>query len=81
MRNVHILPKEIQKGIGMECSPMEQSLAAANLDRIRTVVSIVRKEVEKVDNEHVNPFKIIASFKHASMELILVLIMQRLSIN
>jgi len=63
-RNVHISPKEIQQGVGMECSPMEQSLAAANLERIRTVVKKVRKDVDKVDNERVNPFKIIASFKH-----------------
>ena len=33
MRNVHISPKEMQKGVSMECSPMEQTLAAANLDQ------------------------------------------------
>ena len=64
MKNVHVTPKDIQKGVGMNCQPMEVSLAAANIDRIRTILKKARKEVDKVDNERVNPFKIIASFKH-----------------
>ena len=64
MKNVHIAPKDIQKGVGMDCQPMEVSLAAANIDRIRTILKKARKEVDKVDNERVSPFKIIASFKH-----------------
>ena len=42
--------------------PMEASLPTANLDRMRAVVKKARREVEKIDNEKVNPFKIIASF-------------------
>ena len=60
MKNVHISPKDIQKGVGMDCSPMEVSLAAANVEQTRTVVKKVRKEVDQVDNKCVNPFKIIA---------------------
>jgi len=61
-RNMHITPKEIQNGVGMNCRPIECSLAAANTDRVRTVVKKARQEVDKTDNEKVNPFKIISSF-------------------
>ena len=46
----------------MPYRPMEASLPAINLDRMRAAVKKVRKEVEKIDNDKVNPFKIIASF-------------------
>ena len=61
-RNSHITPKEIQKGLGMDYRPMEVSIAAANIDRMRAIVNKSKKEIYKVDNEQVNPFKIIASF-------------------
>ena len=41
---------------------MEASLAAANIDRVRAVVRKARKEINKVDNDRANPFKVIASF-------------------
>jgi len=37
-------------------------MAAANIERVRAVVKKARKQADKVDNEGVNPFKIIASF-------------------
>ena len=37
-RNMRITPKEVQNGVGMEYRPIETSLAAANIDRIRTIV-------------------------------------------
>ena len=43
MKNVHIAPKDIQKGVGMDCQPMEVSLAAANIDRIRTILKKSKK--------------------------------------
>ena len=46
----------------MPYRPMEASLPAASLHRMRAAVKKVRKEVEKIDNEKVNQFKIIASF-------------------
>ncbi|MCY3928218.1 MAG: hypothetical protein OXG81_08075, partial [Acidobacteria bacterium] len=61
-RNMSISPKEVQKGTGMGYRPMQVSLAAANIDRIRAVVKRARCDVDKVDNEKVNPFKVIASF-------------------
>jgi len=61
-RNINITPKEVQNGAGMDYRPIEMSLAAANIDQIRTAVKKARQEVDKVDNEKVNPFKIIASF-------------------
>jgi len=61
-RNASITPKELQKGTGMQYRPMQVSLAANNLHRIRAVVKRVRSDVDKIDNEKVNPFKIIASF-------------------
>lgn len=48
MKNVHITPKDIQKGVGMDFQPMEVSLAAANIDRIRTILKKTRKEVTKL---------------------------------
>ena len=60
--NSRVTPKELQNGVGMSYRPMEISLAAANIDRVRTIVKKARQDVERVDNEKVNPFKIIASF-------------------
>ena len=60
--NMRITPKEIQNGVGMEYRPIESSLAAANISRVRAQVRKARKEVDKVDNERVNPFTIIVSF-------------------
>ena len=61
-KNTTLTPKDVQKGIGMDYRPMEASLPTANLDRMRAVVKKARREVEKIDNEKVNPFKVIASF-------------------
>jgi len=63
-RNMRITPKEVQNGVGMNCRPIECSLPAANIDRIRTIVKKARKEVDKTDNEKVNPFKVIVSFPY-----------------
>ena len=62
MKNASITPKEVQKGKGMSYQPINVSMAAANIDRVRAVVKRARKDVEKVDNEKVNPFKVVASF-------------------
>ena len=48
--NIKITPKDMQKGIGLNYQPMEASLAAANIDRVRVVVRKARKEIDKVDN-------------------------------
>lgn len=61
-RNTAATPKNLQKGVGMNYCPIEASLPAANIDRVRAVVKKVRKDADKIDNERVNPFKIIASF-------------------
>lgn len=53
-RNASITPKEVQKGTGMEYRPMQVSIAAANLHRVRAIVKKARNEI---DNEKVNPFK------------------------
>ena len=58
-KNIHLGPKDVQKGVGMNYRPMEVSLAAANIERVKVAV---KKAIEKVDNEKVNPFKIIALF-------------------
>ena len=60
--NTQLTPKEIQKGIGMGYRPIEKSLAAGNIDRVRMKVNKVKKQIDKVDNEKVSPFKVIASF-------------------
>ena len=44
-RNSHITPKEVQKGLEMDYHPMEVSIAAANIYRMRTVVNKSRKEI------------------------------------
>ena len=54
--NSRVTPKELQNGVGMSYIPMEVSLPAANLERIRTHVKRARQDVEKIDNERVNPF-------------------------
>ena len=46
----------------MSYKPMEILLAAANINRVRTIVKKARQDVERVDNKKANPFKIIASF-------------------
>lgn len=46
----------------MSYKPMEISLLAPNIDCVRTIVKKAQQDVERVDNEKVNPFKIIASF-------------------
>ena len=61
-KNIQITPKEVQKDTGMDYRPMQVSLAAANIDRIRAVVKKARRDVDKVDHDKVNPFTIIASF-------------------
>ena len=61
-RSILVTPKELQKGVGMQYRQMETSLPTANIDRIRAIVKKARKEAEKIDNDKVNPFKIIASF-------------------
>lgn len=52
----------MQKGIGMDYRPMEASLPTDNINRMRAVVKKARREADKIDNEKVNPFKVIASF-------------------
>jgi len=61
-KNTTLTPKDLQKGVGMDYRPMEVSLPASNIDRVRAVVKKARKQVDKVDNERVNPFKVVASF-------------------
>lgn len=61
-RNIKVTPKDMQKGTGLNYQPIEASLAAANIDRVRAVVRKARKEIDKVDSDRVNPFKVIASF-------------------
>ena len=60
--NIHVTPKDIQNGRGLDYQPMEASFAAANVSRIRSVVKKAKSCIDKTDNERVNPFKIIASF-------------------
>ena len=38
------------------------SIAAVNLHRVRATVKRARNEIDKVDNEKVNLFKVISSF-------------------
>jgi len=61
-KNSRVTPKELQNGVGMSYIPMEVSLPAAKLEHIRTHLKRARQDVEKINNEWVNPFKIIASF-------------------
>lgn len=70
--NSHLAPKEIQKGSGMSYQPMSVSLTAANIDRVRAVVKKAKKDVEKIDNDRVNPFKIIAFFHLLKSELMVI---------
>ena len=60
-RNIQLTPKEIQKGAGMDYRPMQVSLAASHIGRIRAAVKKSRRDVDKVDHEKVNPFTIIAN--------------------
>ena len=46
----------------MDYRPTEASLPTANIDRMRAVVRKARRDVEKIDNEKVNSFKVVASF-------------------
>ena len=50
-QNMQLTPKEIQKGIGMDYRPMQVSLAASNIGRIRATVKKGRRDVDKVDQE------------------------------
>ena len=52
----------MQKGIGLNYQPIEASLAAANISKVWAVVRKARKEIDKVDSDRVNPFKVVASF-------------------
>lgn len=61
-KNTQLTPKEIQKGVGMGYRLIEKSLTAGNIDRVRMQVNKVKKQIDKVDNKKVNPFKVIASF-------------------
>jgi len=49
-RRIQLTPKEIQKGAGMEYRPMQVSLAASNIGRIRAAVQKGKRDVDKVDN-------------------------------
>ena len=60
--NIHVTPKDIQNGQGLDYQLMEASFATANVSRIRSVVKKAKSFLIKTDNERVNPFKIIASF-------------------
>jgi len=46
-------------------------MAAVNLDRVRNAVKKAQKDVEKIDNEKVNPFKVIARFLLSSRALMM----------
>ena len=47
----------------MSYRPMEISLVATNIDRVRTIAKKARQDVEKVDNElQVNPFSIFPNY-------------------
>ena len=61
-QNSQLTPKEIQKGLGLNYSPMEVSVAASNIDRLRAKVNKSKKDTFKVDNDKINPLKIIDSF-------------------
>ena len=62
-RDMRVTPKDMQKGGGLNYQPMEPSLATASLDRVRAVVRKARKEIDKVNNGRLDPFKVIASFQ------------------
>ena len=47
------------KGFSLKLQPLEKSIAAANLERVRAVVNKSKKDVCKVDND---TFKIVSSF-------------------
>jgi len=61
-RNSQLTPKQIQKGLGMNYNPMEVSVATGNIDRVRENVNKSKKDIYKVNNGKINPFKIIDSF-------------------
>ena len=46
-RNIKVTPKDMQKGIGLNYQPIEASLAAANIDRVRGVVRKQEKRLIK----------------------------------
>ena len=60
--NIHVTPKDIQNGRGLDYQLMETSFATANVSCIRSVVKRAKSFLDKTDNERVNPFKIIALF-------------------
>ena len=55
-------PKGSSKGSRNGILTIEKSLAAANLDRIRVVLNKTKRQIDKVDSERVDPFKIVSSF-------------------
>jgi len=61
-RNIHVTAKDIQNGRGLDYQPMDASIAAVNIGRIRSVVKKAKSAIDKTDNERVNPFKVITSF-------------------
>jgi len=50
--NIHVTPKGIQNGQGMDYQPMEASIAAANIGRVRSVVRKAKSALDKTDNEN-----------------------------
>jgi len=61
-KNSQLTPKQIQKGLGMNYNPMEVSVATGNIYRLRANMNKSKKDICKVNNDKVNPFKIIDSF-------------------
>jgi len=58
VRNIHILTQRTYK---KELAwTLDVSMAAANIEPVRAVVKKGRKQADKMDNERVNPFEIIA---------------------
>ena len=67
--NGYLAPKEIQKGSGTTYQPMSVSLAAANIVHVKADIKKAKKEVQKIDNDWVNPFKIIVSFSSIKQQI------------
>ena len=56
------LPKRYKKVMEWTTRQWRSLAAAANLERVQAHVKKAKREIEKFDNEKVNPFKVIASF-------------------
>ena len=78
--NIKVTPKDIQKGIGLNYQPMEASLVAANIDRVRAVVRKARREIDKVNNDRVNPFKVWHPSHHLKTVLMVPLLHEMLKL-